>query len=137
MFYLVALVCGVIFGLGLAISRMINPAKVLNFFDVSGQWDPTLAFVFAGAVAVATPAYQWILRRRSAPVLDNAFKVPDNTAVTLKLVVGSAIFGAGWGIAGFCPGPGIAALATALPAVFIWVAALFAGAACYRFLVAR
>ena len=134
MFYLIALSSGVIFGLGLAVSGMINPARVLNFLDVSGQWDPTLAFVFAGALAVALPGYQWTLRRR-APVFADEFDTPKNRAITPSLVAGSALFGIGWGLAGFCPGPGIAALASASPGAVAFVIALFIGAACYRFLV--
>lgn len=137
MFYVVSLLSGIVFGLGLAVSRMVNPAKVLNFFDLAGTWDPTLAFVFIGALVVATPAYQWMLRRQDAPVLAERFEVPDSGAITPALIGGSALFGVGWGLAGFCPGPGLTALATLFPGVIAWVVALFAGAACYRFLIAR
>lgn len=137
MLVLFSLFCGVLFGLGLAIARMINPAKVLNFFDVAGQWDPTLAVVFAGAVVVAMPGYQWILRQRVRPVAAAEFKLPNSKSVTPSLIGGSAIFGIGWGLAGFCPGPGIASLATLAPQVVVWVIMLFIGAASYRFLYAR
>lgn len=137
MLVLISLLCGVLFGFGLAISRMIDPAKVLNFFDVTGQWDPSLALVFAGAIVVAMPGYQWILRRRARPVTTSNFKLPKNNSVTPSLIGGSAIFGVGWGLAGFCPGPGIAALATLFPHVIVWVVMLFIGAASYRFLFAR
>lgn len=137
MIYLISISCGLLFGLGLAVSRMINPAKVLNFFDVGGQWDPSLALVFAGAVAVSTPAYQRILRARRSPVVGSAFKLPGNNDITPSLIGGSAIFGIGWGLAGFCPGPGIAALATSFPGVVLWVIGLYLGAACYRFIVAQ
>ncbi|MFW6093176.1 MAG: DUF6691 family protein [Pseudomonadota bacterium] len=137
MLYLISLIGGIVFGLGLAISRMIDPAKVLNFFDVAGNWDPTLALVFAGAVGVTTPAYQWILRVREKPVVAEAFAVPQSDAITGPLIGGSAIFGVGWGLAGFCPGPGLAALAAPYPGTVLWVIGLFAGAASYRLLSGR
>lgn len=137
MFYVVSLASGFLFGLGLVVSQMINPAKVLNFLDVAGDWDPTLALVFAGAVAVGLPGYQLILRRRTEPVFATQFRVPKNNAITPSLVGGSAVFGIGWGLSGFCPGPGLAAVATMQASVIWWVIALFTGAACYRFVVAR
>ena len=137
MLYFYSLLCGVLFGLGLAISQMVNPAKVLNFLDIAGQWDPSLGIVFAGALLVAIPGYQWILRRRHKPVAAGEFDLPTSKSITLSLVGGSAIFGVGWGLAGICPGPGITALPTLFPTVILWVVMLFAGAACYRFLAAR
>lgn len=137
MFYLSSLLCGLIFGLGLVVSGMVNPAKVQNFLDMAGQWDPTLALVFGGAVGVALPIYQWTLRTRSAPVVADEFQVPTNNAITPSLIGGSALFGVGWGLAGFCPGPGLTALATLEPGVISFVVAMFVGAACYKFLVAR
>lgn len=135
MAWLISLVGGVVFGLGLVISGMVNPAKVQNFLDVAGPWDPTLALVFLGALAVALPVYQWTLRHRSAPVVGEKFDVPSNNAITPSLIGGSALFGIGWGLSGFCPGPGITALVTLLPGAVAFVVAMFAGAACYRFLV--
>ncbi|WP_341938726.1 DUF6691 family protein [Marinimicrobium sp. C2-29] len=82
MIYFISFICGILFGLGLIVSGMINPAKVMNFLDVAGQWDPTLALVFAGALATAIPFYQWSLRRLSKPVFTGSFKVPSNKAVT-------------------------------------------------------
>ncbi|GAB3017831.1 DUF6691 family protein [Bowmanella dokdonensis] len=137
MLYLISLLCGVLFGLGLIVSGMINPAKVLNFLDVTGQWDPTLGLVFMGALAVAMPLYQWGLRRHSQPVAAEDFKVPKGRSVTLSLIGGSALFGIGWGLAGFCPGPGITSLASLLPGSIVFVIGLFAGAIAYRFLLAR
>jgi uncharacterized protein len=129
---LAALLCGILFGLGLVISRMVNPAKVINFLDVAGDWDPTLALVFIGALLVAVPGLQWILRTRRKPVIAPEFKLPDNNAITPSLVSGAALFGVGWGLAGFCPGPGLTALATLQPGVIAWVAAMFAGIVCYQ-----
>lgn len=137
MVHVIALICGTIFGFGLVISGMINPARVLNFLDIAGQWDPTLAFVFGGALAVAFPLYQWSLRTRSRPIAAESFQLPQNKSISPSLIGGSALFGVGWGLAGFCPGPGITALASLLPGSIAFVAALFAGAACYRLLFSR
>jgi uncharacterized membrane protein YedE/YeeE len=128
-----SLACGVIFGLGLVVSEMIDPAKVLSFLYVAGDWDPTLAFVFAGALAVALPFYQWTLRTRTRPVLAERFHLPDADAITPKLVAGSALFGVGWGLTGLCPGPALTALASLEPGVLVFVVGLFAGAATWRF----
>ena len=100
---LLTLLTGVIFGTGIAISGMINPAKVLNFFDVAGYWDPSLAFVMAGAVVVAFFGYRIVLQRAN-PVFEPDFKVPSNRTLDARLLFGSGVFGIGWGIAGLCPG---------------------------------
>ena len=123
-----ALACGLVFGLGLAISGMMNPARVIGFLDVAGDWDPTLAFVMGGALLVAVPAYRFI-PRRGRPVLEEEFSLPKKKAVDASLLRGSAIFGVGWGLVGFCPGPAIAALGTGLLPVFAFVAAMLAGMA--------
>lgn len=94
---------GLVFGLGIVISGMANPAKVLNFFDVAGHWDPSLAFVLGGAVLTTFIGYRLVFRR-SAPLFDTLFSLPFRTELDWKLVGGSAVFGIGWGIAGFCPG---------------------------------
>lgn len=137
MLYVISLLTGIIFGLGLIVSQMINPAKVLNFLDVTGEWDPTLLLVFLGALAVAMPAYQWCLRTRSSPVFSEQFQVPTKKDITPSLIAGSAIFGIGWGLAGFCPGPGLTALATLLPGALIYGGGMYLGAACYKFLIER
>ena len=123
---LAALACGIIFGLGLAISGMINPAKVIGFLDVAGSWDPTLAFVMGGALLVAVPAYRVILGRRR-PVLVEDFSLPTKARLDGPLIWGSALFGVGWGLVGFCPGPAVAAVVTGLPAVLGFVSAMLAG----------
>lgn len=125
---LAALACGLIFGLGLAISGMINPAKVIGFLDVAGSWDPTLAFVMGGALLVAVPAYRVILGRRR-PVLVKDFSLPTRTTFDGPLIRGSILFGVGWGLVGFCPGPAVAAVVTGLPSVLVFVAAMLAGMA--------
>lgn len=121
-----ALAAGLLFGLGLILSGMADPAKVLNFLDVAGTWDPSLAFVMAGAIAVAAPGF-WLVRRRAAPLACPAFHVPPAGApLDRKLVIGSAIFGIGWGLVGFCPGPALASLTLAAPATLAFVAAMVA-----------
>lgn len=117
---------GLIFGVGISISGMANPAKVLNFFDISGTWDPSLVFVMGGAVVVAFFGYKIVLSRPT-PVLDAKFHLPDNPRIDARLLGGSALFGIGWGIAGFCPGGALPALGTGQIDVFVFVAALVAG----------
>ena len=123
---LLSLVTGMIFGAGLAISDMINPARVLNFFDIAGTWDPTLLFVMGGALAVTAIGYRLTFARGKA-LSGGSFNLPDLTRIDLPLIGGSAIFGIGWGIAGFCPGPAIAALVSLQPKVWLFVAAMAAG----------
>lgn len=129
---LASLLAGLLFGAGLAVSGMMNPAKVIGFLDLAGDWDPTLAFVMGGALLVTGPAFYWILRR-PRPVLAPGFDLPAKTAVDARLLSGASVFGVGWGLSGFCPGPAIAALTTGLLPVFLFVAAMAAG----MFLFAR
>ena len=106
---LVALVCGAVFGLGLAVAQMTDPRKVLDFLDITGQWDASLLFVLGAATGLYTVAHVFI-KKRASPLLDAQFHWPALTAVDGKLVVGSALFGIGWGLAGYCPGPALASL---------------------------
>lgn len=124
---LVALLSGILFGLGLSVSRMVDPAKVVGFLDIFGDWDPSLAFVMGGALLVSVPATQLILKRRQKPVFDTEFFVPTNTKIDKNLAVGAVLFGAGWGIAGLCPGPAIASLSFASGGLLIFIAAYLAG----------
>lgn len=126
---------GLIFGLGISLSGMINPAKVLNFFDVAGSWDPSLAFVMAGALGVTFSGYKIVLARQ-APVMSTHFQLPTATRVDAKLLGGSAVFGIGWGIAGFCPGGALPALGTGRIEVFVFVVALIAGIVVAKRLIA-
>lgn len=105
-----ACAAGAIFGLGIAISGMINPAKVLNFFDIAGSWDPSLMFVMGGGLAVAFVGYRLVFGRMKAPIFDSAFPALARGAVDRRLLGGAAVFGIGWGIAGFCPGGAVPAL---------------------------
>ncbi len=130
---LVNLFAGTLFGLGLAISGMVDPAKVIGFLDVAGDWDPTLAFVMGGALLVTIPAFRLILKR-PRPVLADKFELPTNKDVDARLLGGSALFGIGWGLAGFCPGPAVTALASGLTLVFVFVAAMVVGMAVYKWI---
>ena len=122
---------GLVFGIGIALSGMINPAKVLNFFDIAGTWDPSLAFVMGGALVVTGIGYR-LAWRRAQPLFGGRFQIPTNTQIDGKLIGGSALFGIGWGIAGFCPGAAIPALGTGR-----WEVALFIGAVVIGFVLRR
>lgn len=128
-----SLVCGIVFGLGLAISGMMNPAKVIGFLDVTGSWDPTLAFVMGGALLVDVPAYRLVLGR-GHPALAGGLSLPANTRLDTPLILGSALFGVGWGLVGFCPGPAVAAVVTGLPTVLGFVASMVAGMALHAWI---
>ena len=131
-----ALLIGLVFGTGIAVSGMVNPAKVLNFFDVAGSWDPSLAFVMGGALVVTFIGYRFVLKR-PAPVFDTQFHLPTRRDIDPALVGGSALFGIGWGIAGFCPGGSIPALGLMRPEAAIFVGAMLAGILLARFLRRR
>lgn len=122
------LVSGILFSAGLTVSGMTDPARVRGFLDLFGAWDPTLAFVMAGAVAVMAVA--WRIRARMAtPWFDGKFSLPDRGDLDPRLIVGAALFGVGWGIAGLCPGPAIASLALSPAAVLPFIGAMFTGMA--------
>ena len=130
---LVNLFASALFGLGLAISGMVDPQKVVGFLDVTGDWDPTLAFVMGGALLVTIPAFRLIFRR-PRPVLADEFELPKGKDLDARLLGGSALFGVGWGLSGFCPGPAVTALATGLTSVLAFVAAMVAGMAIYKWI---
>ena len=129
-----ALTAGLIFGLGLILSGMGNPQKVQNFLDFFGTWDPSLALVMVGAIAVAIGPFTWVKRRKSA-VCGEPVQLPTTTKVDKRLIIGAALFGIGWGIAGFCPGGALPALGVFHPEVWIFVAAMVAGMMVTRALV--
>ena len=112
---------------------MVNPAKVLNFLDVAGDWDPTLAFVMGGALLVTIPAFRFILKRPH-PLFAGRFYLPTRQDIDMRLIAGAAIFGIGWGMAGLCPGPALTAVATGLLPVLGFVAAMAAGALVHKLL---
>jgi len=128
---------GLIFGLGLVVSGMSDPAKVLNFLDLdaipAGTWDPSLVFVMAGAIAVTFAGFRFVLRRKE-PLFGDRFHLPAATDLDARIVAGSAIFGVGWGLAGFCPGPAITALAAGSSAAITFVAAMLTGMIAARWL---
>ena len=117
---------GLIFGAGIAISGMINPAKVLNFFDIAGSWDPSLLLVMGSALTITAIGYRFVSRREQ-PVLDQQFHLPTKRKLDVPLIGGSAVFGIGWGIAGFCPGGAIPALGLGDVSAWAFVAAMIAG----------
>jgi uncharacterized membrane protein YedE/YeeE len=121
-----SLVAGVIFGIGLTVADMINPARILNFLDVAGSWDPTLLFVMAGAVSVTALGYK-LAFARTKPLIGDKFNLPTRKQVDLALVGGSALFGVGWGLTGICPGPGFTNLVTLQPKVLLFIAAMLVG----------
>jgi uncharacterized membrane protein YedE/YeeE len=123
---LASFACGLIFGLGLLISGMTQPTIVLGFLDVLGRWDPTLVFVMIGALAVSAAGYA-LARRRHRPLLEVRFQWPTRTDIDRPLVVGSVLFGIGWGLVGLCPGPAIENLASLSPGVIVFVLAMIAG----------
>lgn len=128
---LAALAAGLLFGLGLTVSQMANPAKVLGFLDLAGDWDPSLAFVLAGAVGTAALGFR-LVRRAGRPLLAPAFRLPTATRIDRPLLLGAAIFGAGWGLIGFCPGPALTAVGLDGLPVIVFVLAMLAGMLLHR-----
>jgi uncharacterized membrane protein YedE/YeeE len=133
---LAALLAGLVFGLGLVASAMVDPAKVLGFLDVAGDWDPSLVLVMAGAIPVAALGFAWG-RRRGRPMLANAFQPPTVTSLDRPLLQGAALFGVGWGLAGYCPGPALASLALGAWQSWVFAAAMLAGMAAHEVWQAR
>jgi len=129
-------VAGVIFGLGLIVSGMADPAKVLGFLDLAGAWDPSLAFVMAGAISVAAVAFA-MARKRTVSFLGAAMNLPKTRRIDRRLVAGSLMFGIGWGVAGFCPGPGLVALGMGEIKALVFVVAMLAGMGLYELLERR
>jgi uncharacterized membrane protein YedE/YeeE len=131
---LLAFVCGLVFGIGLVLSGMTEPSKVQGFLDITGQWDPSLGLVMGGAIAVALPFFQWAkhVRSRKAHSVNGSEKidtdaVPMPTTIDKSLIIGSLIFGIGWGLAGFCPGPALVSASSGKPVAIIFVASMAAG----------
>lgn len=133
---LMALITGLVFGIGLIVAGMTNPAKVLGFLDLAGRWDPSLALVMAGAILVALPAFRIAAKRRQS-LLGEPMYLPTATRIDRQLVLGSLAFGAGWGLAGFCPGPALASLATNAVQPLIFCAAMLAGMGIFELLERR
>ena len=133
---LVSLLTGLVFGIGLIVSGMADPGKVLGFLDLAGVWDPSLAFVMAGAIAVGVVAFA-VARRRTASLLGAEMKLPTARQIDRRLVAGSVVFGIGWGVAGFCPGPGLVALGMGETKAAVFVAAMLVGMGLFELLEHR
>lgn len=136
MVFIAALLSGLVFGLGLLVSGMANPAKVLGFLDLGGLWDPSLAFVMGGAIAVAAVAFA-VARRRSVSLLGAAMRLPSARQIDRRLVGGSLLFGVGWGVAGFCPGPALVGVGMGLAQAGVFVAAMLVGMGLFAWLESR
>ncbi len=128
-----AFVVGLVFGIGLIVSGMTDPAKVLGFLDLAGRWDPSLAFVMGGAILVGLLAFP-IAAKRERALLGEVMRLPSATRIDRRLVVGSLAFGAGWGLAGFCPGPALASLASGRYEVLLFTGSMLAGMAIFELL---
>ncbi len=128
---LASLATGMLFGAGLVVSDMVNPGRVLGFLDLAGDWDPSLAFVMGGAILPMAIAY-FFSRRMGSPLLGKSFFIPENRVLDRQLISGAALFGIGWGLAGFCPGPAIAALAFGLWQPWLFAGAMLAGMVIHR-----
>ena len=127
---LFAFAAGLVFGLGLIVSGMSDPGKVIGFLDISGLWDPSLAFVMAGSIAVGVLAFRFA-GRRGRTLLGGALHLPTRRDIDTRLVLGSVVFGAGWGLAGFCPGPAIVALGAGVDEAAVFVVSMLAGMVMY------
>ncbi|MCD4502529.1 DUF6691 family protein [Chromobacterium piscinae] len=121
-----AFLAGLVFGVGLIVAGMANPAKVLGFLDIAGRWDPSLALVMAGAVVVALPAFA-VAKRRGRALLGDEMQLPATRSVDRRLLLGSLVFGAGWGLAGVCPGPALVLAGSGLPSGLLFLVAMLAG----------
>ena len=130
---IISLVSGIIFGVGLVISEMINPEKVLGFLDLFGNWDPSLAFVMIGALIISSPLFH-IIKNKEKPLFAEKFNYSNNKEVNNRLIVGSALFGAGWGLGGLCPGPAISSIALININSITFVFAMFFGFYLVKFL---
>ncbi len=133
---LASFLAGLVFGLGLIVSGMADPAKVMGFLDLAGAWDPTLAFVMAGAIAVAALAFA-VASKRSVSFLGATMKLPTSRDIDRRLVIGSVVFGIGWGVAGFCPGPGLVALGMGEGKALVFVVAMLVGMGAFEWLELR
>lgn len=133
---LTAFAAGLLFGVGLLLSGMADPANVLGFFDVAGQWNPTLAFVMAGGLGVTLIGYQMVLRR-AAPMCEEKFELPTAKTIDARLIGGAVLFGLGWGMAGYCPGPAIVAAGGGFTEAAVFTAAMVAGMGAWKFVAWR
>lgn len=133
---LVAWISGIIFGLGLSVSQMINPDKVQNFLDITGQWDPSLAFVMMGALTSTLISFRWIFKRPH-PILEKSFHITHKTAIDKPLMLGALLFGIGWGMSGYCPGPAVASVGLGNLEALIMVFSIYIGFFTQRYIAQK
>ena len=133
---IVALISGIIFGFGLSLSQMINPNKVQDFLDITELWDPSLAFVMIGALTSTLISFRWVLKRPH-PIFENAFHITHKTAIDKPLVAGALVFGVGWGMSGYCPGPAVASLGLGNPEALIMVCSIYLGFFTQRYIAQK
>jgi len=134
--WLTLFLSGLLFAVGLGVAGMTQPEKVIGFLDIFGNWDPSLMFVMGGAVGINMLLYR-LTRRRPCPVYSNQFTTPRHRKITIRLIMGAAIFGAGWGLAGYCPGPALVSTATGSIPVFVFITTMLAGMTLYRLTMAH
>ncbi|MFK0569530.1 DUF6691 family protein [Endozoicomonas sp.] len=127
MFYVIALLTGLLFGMGMALSGMIDPNLVIAFLDITGHWDPTLIFVMGGALMVFIPGYLLLIKQRQQPLLTETWSLNNNKTIDWRLIIGASLFGVGWGLLGVCPGPAITSLFAGNTDVWLFIAAMMAG----------
>lgn len=123
----IALLCGILFGIGLIISQMVDPNKILNFLNITGDWDPSLLFVMASALLLFIPVYQILMKQLKQPLFNNEFSLPVHKLIDRRLVIGAGLFGIGWGISGICPGPAIVNIAGGDPKIIAFIFAMMLG----------
>ena len=133
---LVTVFTGLIFGIGLIMSGMTNPAKVQNFLDLFGTWDPSLALVMGGAILITMPGF-WLVQKRQTPFFEDAFLIPQKTNLDFYLLTGSAIFGIGWGLGGFCPGPVVVSISNGSAGTILFVITMLIGMVLAKLLILR
>ncbi|GHF77264.1 YeeE/YedE family protein [Thalassotalea marina] len=134
--YLLVLIAGILFGLGLSLSQMINPTVVIGFLDITGDWNPALMFVMVGALLVTTIGFRFVLKK-DKPWFDSQFHLPIKQHLDKSLIIGAVIFGIGWGLAGYCPGPAVAGLALGQLETLYFVIAMILGIKCAQLIVAK
>jgi uncharacterized protein len=133
MFAFCAFLAGLLFGIGLLVSQMVSPAKILGFLDLAGRWDPSLLLVMVGAITIGLVAFRWGLKR-SVTLLGTPMRLPQTTGIDRRLIGGALLFGVGWGLAGFCPGPALVAMGAGQPKAWVFVLAMIAGMLLFEFI---
>ncbi|QFI37880.1 YeeE/YedE family protein [Moritella marina ATCC 15381] len=123
----IALFSGILFGIGLIIAQMVNPNKIFNFLDISGDWDPSLAFVMGSALLLFIPAYKLLKKKLQQPLFADEFSLPTAKLIDRRLIIGAGLFGVGWGISGICPGPALVNIAGGEPKIFVFIFAMMLG----------